>query len=247
MRGQVAGSSRFRTSAQCSPQLCQAQEGEPRKIKPCRVGGELRLRSGREPAGHGEESAAPAGPHGTAPRPRWALRDSSFARAKPSQLGIRADVVPSLIDRSPSFGRISPCRPGWVHPALPARRIPALGVRHKERWMVLQKAADASAGKFPASIIPPPPEVISAATTASGAREVRAWRPSLVDGQGTALEGLSIQPCDGALNVFAIAEFDKAEASWRPCHLVANHHRRGHLKACIGYKFAERRVGSVLG
>jgi len=49
------------------------------------------------------------------------------------------------------------------------------------------------------------------------------------------------------LKVFALAELDKAEASWRPCHLVANHHCRGYLKTRVGHKFAERRIGSAMG
>ena len=55
MRGQVAGSSRFHTSTPRSSPLCQSQEGETRKIKPCRAGGVLRLLSRRELAGHHEE------------------------------------------------------------------------------------------------------------------------------------------------------------------------------------------------
>jgi len=122
-------------------------------------------------------------------------------------------------------------------------------MRPNQPLLVLRKAAELSAGRFPALIISPAAEAIATATPApaAGARKVVARRPSFIDGQGTALEGMSVQPCDGALNVFAIAEFDKAEASWRPCHLVANHHCRGHLKACIGYKFAERRVGRAMG
>jgi len=131
----------------------------------------------------------------------------------------------------------------------PPEGFPPWGIRHKEQSMVLQKPADSSCRRVPALIISPAAAEATATTTTTtaGAREVRARRPSFIDGQGTALEGLSIQPCDCLLNVFALAEFDKAEASWRPCHLVANHHRRGHLKARAGYKLAERRIGSAMG
>ena len=95
----------------------------------------------------------------------------------------------------------------------------------------------------PALVISP----AAAATAPSGAREVRARRPSFVDCQGTALEGLPIQACDCPLNVFALGEFDKTEPAWRPCHLVADHHCGSYLKARIGYKFAERGVGRAMG
>jgi len=44
-----------------------------------------------------------------------------------------------------------------------------------------------------------------------------------------------------------LAQLDKTEPARGPCHLVANHHCRGHLKACIGYKIAQRRIGSAMG
>src|SRR5208337_5069540 len=96
-----------------------------------------------------------------------------------------------------------------------------------------------SPGNFPTLVIAPAAEAIPA-TTPTGAMEVRARRPGYIDGQGTSLKGLPIQACDCPLSIFAITEFDKTEPSWRPCHLVADHHCRGHLKARIGYKFAER-------
>jgi len=83
-------------------------------------------------------------------------------------------------------------------------------------------------------------------TTAAGSRKIRALGASFIDGQGTALEGLSIQARDCPLDVFAIAELDEAETSRRSCHLVANYHCRGHLKASIGYKLAERRIGRAM-
>jgi hypothetical protein len=101
-------------------------------------------------------------------------------------------------------------------------------------------------GNLTTLIISPAPEVIPAATPAR-ARKVRTLGTSFIDGQGTALEGLSIQARDCLLKVLAIAELDKAETSGRPCHLVANHHSRGHLKARIGYEFAERRIGRAMG
>ena len=101
-------------------------------------------------------------------------------------------------------------------------------------------------GKLPDLIISPAAGAIPA-TIPTRAREVRALRPSFVDGQGTSLQGLPVQACDCPLNVFAIAEFDKTKPSWRPCHLVANDQCRGHLKARIGYKFAERRISRAMG
>ena len=98
----------------------------------------------------------------------------------------------------------------------------------------------------PTLVISPAAEAIPAVTPA-GTSEVRARRPSFVDGQGTSLKGQPIQACDCALSIFAIAEFDKTEPSRRPCHLVSDHHCRGHLKARIDYKFAERRIGSAMG
>ncbi len=91
------------------------------------------------------------------------------------------------------------------------------------------------------------PAAESVPTAPCGAREVRALWSRFVDGQGTSLKGLPIQTCDCPLRIFAIAELDKTEASRRPGHLVANYHCRGHLKPCIGYKFAERCVGSAVG
>jgi len=105
---------------------------------------------------------------------------------------------------------------------------------------------DPSVGSSVTLIVAPAPEAISAGTPAR-AREVRALRTRFIDGQGAALEGLSIQPRDCALNVFALAKLDKTEPSRGPSHLIANHHGRGHSKARIGYKFAERRVGSAMG
>ena len=101
-----------------------------------------------------------------------------------------------------------------------------------------------SPGNFPTLVISPAAEAIPATTPT---REVRALRPSFIDGQGTTLKGLPIQACDCPLSIFAISEFHKTEPSWRPCHLVTDYHCRGYLKARIGYKFAERRIGSAMG
>src|SRR6516164_8125330 len=65
--------------------------------------------------------------------------------------------------------------------------------------------------------------VSSAPTTLP--REARTLRASLVDSQGTALEGLTIQAPDRPLQVFAFGQFDEAESSRLPRHLVSNHQR----------------------
>ena len=98
--------------------------------------------------------------------------------------------------------------------------------------------------RVPTLVISPAAEAIPA-TTVAGAR-VRA-RTSFIDGQGTSLKGLPIQACNCPLSVFAIAEFDKTEPSWRPSHLVADHHSGSYLKARLGYKFAECRIGGAMG
>jgi hypothetical protein len=115
--------------------------------------------------------------------------------------------------------------------------------------MDFKKPAASSGGKFPALIISPPPEVVSsaaAATTAAGSGEVRALGTSFIDGQGTTLEGLSIQPGDGPLNVFAFTKLDETESPRGPCHLVANHHGRGDLKTRIRHEFAQRGIGGAV-
>jgi hypothetical protein len=110
----------------------------------------------------------------------------------------------------------------------------------------LRRLCRTPAENSPILIISPAPEAIPAATSA-GPRKVGALGTSFIDGQGTALEGLSIQAGDCPLNVFAIAKLDKTEPARGPCHLVANHHSRGHLKARVGDKFAERRIGGAMG
>src|SRR5271157_61315 len=77
---------------------------------------------------------------------------------------------------------------------------------------------------IPALVISSAAEVIPATTSTAGAGEVCARGASFIDGQRPAIERLSIQAGDCALNILAFAEFDKAEAARRPCHLVANHH-----------------------
>jgi hypothetical protein len=97
-------------------------------------------------------------------------------------------------------------------------------------------------------IVAPTAELVPITTAATaGSRKIRALGARFINSQATAIEGLSIQPRDCALNVFALAKLDKTEPSRRPSHLVANHHCRSYLKACVGYKFAERRIGSAMG
>jgi hypothetical protein len=118
-----------------------------------------------------------------------------------------------------------------------------------EQALEFRKPADSSGGKFPALIISPPPEVVSAASAtaaAAGSGEVRALGTSFIDGQRTALEGLSIQPGDSPLDVFAFTKLDETESPRGPGHLVANHHGRGDLKTGIRHKFAQRGIGSAV-
>jgi hypothetical protein len=110
----------------------------------------------------------------------------------------------------------------------------------------LRNPPNPSAGDFMALVIAPAAEPIPITTAAARPGKVRALGASFIDGQGSALEGLSIQACDRPLNVFTLAELDKPEASWRPCHLVTNYHCRGYLKARVGHKFAERGIGSAM-
>jgi hypothetical protein len=110
------------------------------------------------------------------------------------------------------------------------------------------KSANPSARNFLTLVISSAAEVIPATTTAAtGAGEVCAWGASFIDGQGPAIKGLSIQACDCALNILAIAELNEAEAARRPCHLVANHDGGGHLKARAGYEFVETCIGGAMG
>ncbi len=104
------------------------------------------------------------------------------------------------------------------------------------------------ARNFLTLIISSAAEVIPATTaTTAGAGEICARGASFIDGQRPAIERLSIQAGDCPLNILAFAEFDKAEAARRPCHLVANHHGGGHLKARIGYKFGKSCIGRAMG
>ena len=101
------------------------------------------------------------------------------------------------------------------------------------------------ARNFPSLVIASAAEVIPATT--AGAGEIIARGARFVNGQRPAIERLTIQAGDCPLNVFAIAELDKPETARRPCHLVANYHGRGHLKARVGYKFAKDCVGGAVG
>ena len=102
--------------------------------------------------------------------------------------------------------------------------------------------------KLPDLVISSAAVIITAATTATaGAGEIRAWGASFIDCQRPAFERLPIQACDCTLNILAFAELDKAETARRPCHLVSNHHGRGHLKARVGYKFAKSCIGGAVG
>jgi hypothetical protein len=99
-RGRAAGSTRFRTSTPRSSPPRQSPDGESCKIKPCGTRGVLRLPARREMAAQHEEHEF--------------------------NLGTKAglDQHPNN-DCSSTFRRFSPCRPGRVHPALPAGGISA--------------------------------------------------------------------------------------------------------------------------
>jgi hypothetical protein len=96
-----------------------------------------------------------------------------------------------------------------------------------------------------ALIISTPSRAVSvAACTRSG--EVRTLRASFIDGQGTAFQGLSIQPGNCPPNAFAIAKFNKSETSGGSGYLVAHHSCGGYLETRVGRKFAEQGIGGAL-
>jgi hypothetical protein len=114
----------------------------------------------------------------------------------------------------------------------------------------LQKPANVLTRDFRKLVISPPAEVVATATattTTAGSREICARGTSLIDGQRPAIESLAIQASNCPLYILTIGEFDKAEAARGPCHLVANHYGRGHLKACVRYKFTETCISRAMG
>jgi hypothetical protein len=88
---------------------------------------------------------------------------------------------------------------------------------------------------------------VSSASPAPGPATARPRGPSLVHRQRTALKSLTIQSSDCPLEVFAFSQLDKAESPRHSRQLVANHHRRCHLKAGIGHKLVEVSVGGAMG
>src|SRR5579864_1560442 len=88
------------------------------------------------------------------------------------------------------------------------------------------------------------PAVVAIAVTSAAAvsAKARALGASLIDGQSTALEGLAIQPGNGAREVFTFGQLDEAKSPRLTGQLVLDDHGRGHLKPRCGHKFVETGV-----
>jgi hypothetical protein len=99
---------------------------------------------------------------------------------------------------------------------------------------------------FQALIISPLSESVSVSAAGTRSGKVRPLWASLIDGQGTALQGLSVQSGNCPLKVFAITKFDKTETPRASGHLVAYHNCGGYLEARVGHKFAERGIGGAM-
>lgn len=97
-----------------------------------------------------------------------------------------------------------------------------------------------------ALIISPPSEVVSVAAAGMRSGKVRPPRVSFIDGQGTSLQGLPIQPGNCPLNVFSIAKLDKSETLGGSGYLVAHHNCGGHLETRVGHKIAKRGIGGAM-
>jgi len=99
-------------------------------------------------------------------------------RSTPSPEGER-DIVKDYVGKDTTV---------WNHSTQGLRGhagLPPWGSATKSTQWFFRSPPAPLAGRPPALIISPPPEVVSAATTttsAAGAREVRAWRSSFVDG-----------------------------------------------------------------
>ena len=118
------------------------------------------------------------------------------------------------------------------------------------RSSIFPKFANLSVREFWKLVISSPAEVVAAATataTTAGAGKICTRGTSFIDGQRSAIKRLAIQASDCPLHILAFGELNKAEAAGRSCHLIANHHGRSHLKACIGYKFIETCIGRAMG
>ena len=64
--------------------------------------------------------------------------------------------------------------------------------------------------------------------TAASARETGALRTSLVHGEASTLQLLTIEDSNGPLNVLALGQFYEAESARIARHLVPNHNRTRH-------------------
>ena len=132
-----------------------------------------------------------------------------------------------------------------------ARGFPRANRRPISRLSIFPKFANLSVREFWKLVISPPAEFVAAAATATataaGAGKICTRGTSFIDGQRSAIKRLAIQASDRPLRILAFGKLNKAEAAGRSCHLVSNHHRRSHLKACIGYKFTETCIGCAMG
>jgi hypothetical protein len=86
----------------------------------------------------------------------------------------------------------------------------------------------------------------ASAPAALGSAKARALGLRLIHGQSPALQSLTVQSSDGSLEVFTFPQLDKAETPRRPRQLVANHHRRRHLKTGVNHEFAELSVADAM-
>ena len=139
--------------------------------------------------------------------------------------------------------------PGQDRPAN-ANSVPPTVYRPFGRSSVWVRFANPSVREFLNLVISSAAEVVAATTTTAttaGAGEICARGASFVDGQRAAIERLAIQAGNRPLNILAISELHKAEATGRPCHLVADYHGGSHLKARIGYKFIQPLIGGAVG
>ena len=132
-----------------------------------------------------------------------------------------------------------------------ANSIPPTGHRPFERSSVWVRFANLPERDGLKLVISSAAEVVAATTattaTTAGTGEICTWGASFIDGQGTAIERLAIQAGNCPLNILAVGELHKSEATGRPRHLVANDHGGSHLKARIGYEFIQPLIRGAVG
>ena len=86
----------------------------------------------------------------------------------------------------------------------------------------------------------------TSASAALGSAEACALGLRLIYGQRPAVQNLTVQTGDSSLDIFALRQFDKAEAARRSRQFVANHHCRRNLKAGVDYEFVELSVADAM-